>query len=77
MIRGSMGIRLESAAGRSRIAGLSQFAEEPGPPIVRDSNRHTSRIEHHATYGKQRIGTTSTRHSCERSKIQLSLPSPK
>ncbi len=56
---------LENAGRRSRIAGLRQLTEKAGPPFLRDSDRQLSRVEHDATYRKQRTECMSTRHGCE------------
>ncbi len=58
----------ETLVAGVKIAGLRQLTEKPGPPLVRDSNRQMSRVEADASYRKQRMGATSTRHTFERSK---------
>lgn len=57
------------AGVKSRVSAKQTLRQ--GPPFLRDSNRHMSRVEHGATYRKQRTGCTSTRHSRERAEMEL------
>lgn len=57
----------------TQVAGLKSGLSpkqklRPGPLFLRDSNRHMSRVEHVATYRKQRTGCMSTRHRREGSR---------
>jgi len=53
----------QGAGFKSRVSGQTNAPANAAFP--RASNRHTGRVEHDATYRKQRTGCMSTRHRRE------------